>query len=280
MNQIPRNLIRHLEWTHGQQTPEKKSGPRAKSTSPTPPKEQGQIILAGDLSKYIQVGIDGLHGNPVVISPFELEGYDNKDYNNTHTKLLNSGLYMPTPRIFTTHFKNVIDAFHEEKKLLYADGSEVPKTLVEEMYKHYTTDFKDIYGHGNSGAWTWLNARFVEGTGWHDLNLETVVGLEAGKKKKFEVHTVPLEKCVWDDGYVSLECNGQGLAKKKSRSQEYKQGKNMYFFHPQQNAVAGFVADSGGTGLVCYGDPANHDASLGVFGCAEGMREKIKETIK
>jgi len=264
---IPRNLIKHLEWNP--------SGAPAGSSpppqNPTPPQSpnQGNVILKAELAKYIQVGINGIHGQPVVISPYELDDFNNKTYDDTHVKLIESDLYMPTPKIFRTHFNNVVAAHKGERNLLHADGTQVHQGVVTEMFRHMTQAYIDIYKTGQGGVWTWLNARFVKGDGHNELDLETVVGI--GKKKgKFEVDKVKLAPYLISDCFVDLSFNNQGLSSSRSPQEKYKKGENIYFYYPRKDCVARFVADSDRANLYCYGNPSDSYASLGVFGCAEG----------
>ena len=269
---IPRDLIKHLEWTPGAKPPAQKKRTRTK------PKSEDEVQFKGNLSQYIQVGINGIYGKPVVISPFELEGYNDKNYYGTHHQLLSNGLYMPTPHIFMKHFTNVLNAFRWGKKMLYADGKEVPKSTVEEMYNHLTKDVKDVYGTGNPGAWTWLNAQFEKKEdGWY---LGTVMSHTKSKGRTgIKKSVMKLEEFLEEDCFVDLSFNNQGLPNPdaKSKNEEYKPGKNIYFFSPTEGSVAGFDAYSDRARLNCDWDPSGRDASLGVFGCAEGAREKIKE---
>jgi len=263
---IPRDLIKHLEWAPGKEQPK----PQQTTQSQPSQQTQGNLQVKTDFSKYIQVGMSGLNRSPVVISPFELENFNDMNYDNTHVKLLENGLYMPTPSIFMTHFNNVIQAFNRNKKLNYADGTEVPNSLVNEMYEHMTTNSKNVYGRSDVGAWTWLNAKFVDGNGFNGLALENVVGLTSDKK--FGVKKTDLSDYVDEDCYVDLSFNSQGLADPTSKSgdQSYNKGSNIYFWHPRKNQVARFVANSGRAYLVCDGDPSVSSDALGVFGCAEG----------
>ena len=267
---IPRDLIKHLEWTPGA-----KPVTSRKTKKTVEIKSEAEVEFKENISKFIQVGINGIYGKPVVISPFEMEGYNNKNYNNTHRMLLRNGLYMPTPFIFMTHFKNVMDAIQGRGKLLYADGTEVEEELKVDIYKHLTEDFKDAYGGENPGAWTWLNAQFEEGDEW---KLKTVIGIDEAKKK-LKIKTETLESFLEEDCLVDLSFNSQGLPKPDARSvsQEYKKRKNIYFYQPQDNAVARFNANSDGARLNCNGNPSVRDASLGVFGCAEGTHKKVEE---
>ena len=215
---------------------------------------------------YIQVGINGLYGKPVAISRFELPGYNNTKWEKEHFKLHENGLYMPTPSIFMKHFKNVVDAFNNNKTLYYANNSPVSKDDIKDIYLHLTKDHIAIYG-SNPGAWTWLNARFVKGSGFNNLDLETVIG---ANKNTLIRREEPLEQCLFEDSYAEIEFNSQGLAVKKYKDDSYKQGKNIKFWYPRKDAVARFLADSDGADLNCLRDPDYSYSGLGVFGCAEG----------
>ena len=272
---IPRDLIKHLEWIPGNQPPTPRLPPLPPGGTGSSNQGQGIVQLGAEFANYIQVGVNGIHGNPVVISPFEVDGYNNMNYDDTHTKLLESGLpiYMPTPRIFTSHFKNVISAKAGDRKLLYANGSEVEDDLVDEMYKHVTRNHKDVYNSNNAGAWTWLNGRFIKGEGFNGLNIETIIGIKIAKKNKsFEVISTPLEECLWEDTWTDISLNSQGLAAadSKSATQSNVHGKTMYFWYPRKDHVARFIANSGRADLSCDRNPTGSNSGLGVFACAEG----------
>lgn len=57
------------------------------------------------------------------------------------------------------------------------------------------------------------------------------------------------------------------MSNTKSRKQEYKQGKNIYYWYPRKNSVARFYAGSGRALLYCYGNSSGSDPTLGVFTC-------------
>jgi hypothetical protein len=212
--------------------------------------------------EYIQIGINGLHGNPVAISVYEAAESNNKNYEQTHRFALEKGLYIPTPRIFMTHFKNVIEAKKGNKFLKYADGTQVPNQDIEELYKHLTTNYKDVFGANQPGAWTWLNAGFKNG------NIQTVIGLNQDKTLK--IHSEKLESCLDKDCFAELSFNSQGLAVREAANQEYIQGENIKFWYPRDNCVARFYAGSDWAYLYCDRDPDFADPGLGVFLCAEG----------
>jgi hypothetical protein len=218
---------------------------------------------------YIQVGMNGLHGNPVLISKYEVTGANGKNYEDTHKFVLNQGLYMPTPQIFMTYFNRVMTAYAGSSKLFDGNGSEIKGSELEDLYLHLTKNHKNRYGNSGVGTWTWLNAKFVNGIGFRNLDLETVVGLGNGT---LQTKTAPLEQCGWDDEFVNLDFNSQGLAKTKSKSQKYNQGSNIYFWFPREGCVARFGADSGRADLSCDRDPSDSYSSLGVYACAEGAQ--------
>ncbi|MEK6933290.1 MAG: hypothetical protein AABW75_00250 [Nanoarchaeota archaeon] len=231
-----------------------------------------KVTSAINLREYIQVGINGLNGKPVVISCYELQGSNRKNYEEAHKLVLNQSLYVPTPLIFTTHFVNVVEAKNGRKQLLYADASSVSDSEVDEMYKHLTTNYKDTFGGNSSGAWTWLNARFVQGSGDNNMDLETIIGINSDGA--FITNKKPLECKILEDCFINLDFNGQGFPKAKSSAQSYSQGENIKFYFPRLNAAAGFFAFSGRAGLGCW-NPLFSDSSLGVFACAEGTASQI-----
>jgi hypothetical protein len=249
---------------------------RALAKQPIEPegREDGSINLGVDIdrSEYLKVpGVTGINGGPVLVSKYELQGFNNLNYEGTHRKLIGGGLYMPPPGIFMPHFKNVVSAKQGSVKLLDGNGQEVNERELDDIYNHLTKDHIAAYGADTQkGAWTWLNARFIEGTGFKGLDLETVIGLDGNGLK---VRKEPLQNCVWKDKLVKLEFNDQGLAVNESSGNQYQQGQNTYFWHPRNGTVARFVAGSNKANLDCYWNPGNFDASLGVFGCAEGTHE-------
>ena len=236
--------------------------------NPVQPQASSLTIANINPREYIQVGMNGLNGTPVVISAYELQGSNNKNYEDAHKFVLKQGLYVPTPKIFMIHFRKVINAAKGNGTLRYADGSFVTNSEIEEMYKHLTTNYKDIFGKGYPGAWTWLNGRFVEGTGCLSLDLETITGLN--QDDTLRTDTEPLENCLNKDIFVEPIFNRQGFPKSIHNSQTYLAGENIKFWYPRKGSVARFYAGSDGAYLDCYWYPTNTNPSLGVFGCAEG----------
>ena len=221
------------------------------------------------LSDYLQVpNVVGIHGKPVIISKFEIQEANNLNYNGAHEFALKQGLYVPTPSIFMPHFNNVISTYKNKQPLLDGEGNPIPREEHEDIYKHLTTNHKVVYAGGREGAWTWLNARFVEGTGFNNLDLETITDLLSDGN--FQTIKSPLQITLNEDTYAELSFNPQGLPISKSKVQKYKQGDNFYFWKPVLNRVARFYAGSGRARLNCSRDPSIRNASLGVFGCAEG----------
>jgi hypothetical protein len=220
-----------------------------------------------NLGDYIQVGVKGIHNNPVLISKYEVADSNNKNYEDAHKFVLEKGLYMPTPAIFMTHFNSVRDAKNGIKNIYDGDGNRIIGKELEDIYLHLTKDHIDTFSGGQAGAWSWLNARFVKGKGQGKLDLETVMGIDG--KGNLVTSNSPLRICS-GDGYVNLDFNSQGLAKSKFNQQSYQQGKNVYFWSPVEGRVARFYAYSDVASLDCNRFPSYSYASLGVFVCAEG----------
>src|SRR3989338_11461854 len=97
------NLIGLAELTHN---------PDLKETSilaqkVDDPNVSGEFDIQ-DPKEYVQLDTNGLYGKRAVISKFELPGYNNMNYEDTHTKLLGNKLYVPTPRIFMHFFNKIL----------------------------------------------------------------------------------------------------------------------------------------------------------------------------
>ncbi len=203
-------------------------------------------------------------GTTTLISKYEQ--FKGLKWEPTHFKLAENGLFMPTPALFMPYFLNVVKA-HEKKVALHdGNGTFLSEKEIEDIYKHLTTN------HIDSGAYSWLDAKFSK-VG-DDCLIESdhkVINKTELKGKK-----APLENCLWDDCLVELIFNSQGLPTQKSTAQKYQQGKNIYFYHPRDGAVARFVADSGGAFLSCDRNPDFSYSSLGVFSCAEGTQKNQK----
>ena len=196
------------------------------------------------------------------------------NWKDTHYALGEDGLFMPSPAIFMPYFKAVVKAHSERRNLYDGSGNSITQEEVEDLYKHLTTNYR-------GGCWTWLDAKFVRDTSSHNkLNLETdyrytkteeVEGDIIVKTITRKSRIIPLEICSMENVYANLEFNSQGLPKTKSPTQRYMQGENIHFWHPRENSVAWFRADSFRADLSCYGDPLDSDSALGVFSCAEGI---------
>ena len=204
----------------------------------------------------------------LLIAKYEPDWTKGANYKDTAVKVFEKGLKIPPPSEFMKHFLNVVNAYHNISKLYDGSGNIVQGKELEDIYKHLTTN------HINNGAWSWLNGRFVSGSGFKELDLETIIGID--KKGDLVTHKEPLEECIWEDCFVELEFNRQGLAIKKSKIQKYIQGENLKFWYPRgEEAVAGFNADGDRAFLYCGRNPDDSSSALGVFVSAEGTPKKI-----
>ena len=220
---------------------------------------------------FIQLEINGIHGNQALISPYELQDHNNLNYGNTHIKLLNNGLYMPTPYIFMNFFKQVISAYDNKTKMYTAKGKQLSTQEITDMYKHLTKNHIDIYKANNPGAWTWLNGKFIQDVNTEEFDLETVIGLN---NNQLVIKKEKLKSCLNEDCFVKLDFNNQGLALQKDPKQKYHQGTNIYFWSPVDGRVARFDANSDRAYLlVCLRNPSGSIPALGVFGSCEATQK-------
>ena len=191
-----------------------------------------------------------------LIAKFEPDESKGLTWEKTHYKLAENGLFMPSPALFMPYFMNVIDAYNGKIQLYDGEGNPISKQEIEDIYKHLTIN------HINNGAWSWLDAKF-DGN-----SIKTNHKVIRGELKP--QNSESLDNCLMEDCYASLIFNKQGLPTEKSKKQEYKQGKNIYYKYPRDGAVAWFVADSDGAYLRCDRNPRFSNSALGVFPCAEG----------
>jgi hypothetical protein len=240
----------------------------AKQNSPNPvqttPQYKGNISLEQfktlkfpsniDLSQYIWIP-----GTNKIIGKREI--LHNENWANTHSHLNEQGLFMPTQTLFMPYFVSVLDAEKRPHSLYNALGSLMPKNEITDLYKYLTSDHRE-------GCWTHLDflVRDKNNTEHAFYNHRIEYGNIVAKTQE------PLNSPITEDCLVSLDFNNQGLPTNKSALQKYKQGENIYFYHPINDAVAWFVAGSSGAGLYRSVGPSVSYSSLGVFPCAEGTR--------
>ena len=199
----------------------------------------------------------------IIIAKYEPDWTKGFNYEIAHKTVLNKGLFIPTPDIFMRHFLNVLSAYNSGGNLYDGNANQVIGKELEDVYFHLTKD------RINGGAWSWLNGKFVTGTGANNLDLEKISGIDASGN--LITNKARLEQCVSEKCFIDSTFNSQGLPVNKSQNQSYIQGQNVYFWIPVKDKVARFGADSGRAGLYCDWDPADSNASLGVFTCAEGV---------
>ncbi|MEK6951569.1 MAG: hypothetical protein AABX29_00995 [Nanoarchaeota archaeon] len=185
-------------------------------------------------------------------------GFNSFQFIPTNVKVLQSGLFVPTPSIFMPHYKNVNDTLQGKSVLYDAAGN-----LIEGKRLN---DYANVINHN---CWVVLNARFPKGKGFLGLDLVTITGLD--KKGRPILKREHLEDCLEEDCFAELEStNSQGFLTKKAKVQEYEPGKTVYFVYPRLDSVARFVADSDRASLSYSWDPRDSYAGLGVFPCAVG----------
>jgi hypothetical protein len=197
-----------------------------------------------------------------------VQGFNGKNYLNAHKEVLKDGLVVPTPARFMPHLRNVNEALNERTVLYDASGK-----LIE-------GDRLSQYGQRlNRNCWAWLNAGFENGSGFRNLDLVTITGLD--KNGNIVSSRAPLEDCLAQDGWADItseSLNKQGFPTKKSPiGDKYEAGKTAYFWYPRNGAVTRFLACSDWANLNCDRIPSYSDDGLGVFSSAEGANVAKKD---
>ncbi len=201
-----------------------------------------------------------------LISTYELQNHNNMNWQDTHFKLHDSGLYMPTIPEFMTHFQNVVESYKSKgkKPLLDAKANPFTEKEVEDIYFHLTKDHIAVYGN-QKGAWTWLDAKFVDDNGMKVHSEHRTFKDNQGNKTLKPNKVEALERCVLKECFIDFHSlNSQGLPKFELND-KYEQGENIYFWQPENGRVARFIADSGRADLNCSRYSSNRNSDLGVF---------------
>ena len=170
-----------------------------------------------------------------------------KIYNQgVEVKLNNEGIKaeMPTPFEFMSGLIYVLD------------NENIPDLTSNER----TEFLDDILKTGNYRG-NHLNARFIEGSGFNGLGIETATFDSSGR---LNWKSKPLETCLNENCYADIrKINSQGLFTTKSANQNYTQGENAYFWTPVKDKIAArlrFLDNSARIGLHCGGNPDYTDA--------------------
>ncbi len=255
-NIIPRNLIKHLEWTPAT------GSPPPGNTGTTPPARGTSLIyprhVIDNPQSYIQVPqYQGL----VIATAETHKGLNMFD---TLEALVTEQLYMPPVPHFMRHRLNLKEAgLDKTRKLLYADETEVAEDVAVDLWKYVSS------GH-RKGCWTWLNSQFKEEGGIWYIENNLTVATDSDGKKSLIGERQPLDCSIREDCYVNFDANEQGFPTSKAPTQKYEADNNNYFYHPRNGAVARFLAASDRSDLDCGGNPDVRYSSLGVFACAAG----------
>ena len=200
---------------------------KIKQTTPQP-EIQNEIKVSANinLADYVR-----MPNSNILISKEQM--FNNLDFKDSHFKLAENNLYMPSPAEFMPYYLNVIQA-KQGKQIIY-DGNNKPLD---------PTEIDSLYQRLSKNCWVWLNAGFKK----DQKDNFSLINYSVKNNSLIETPK-SLEKCLMKDGFADLDFNKQGLAIKPSKINEYKKNKNIYFSHPRDNSVAGFYAGSGGVGL-------------------------------
>jgi len=194
------------------------------------------------------------------------ETFKEENWINTHYKLAENGLFMPSPAIFMPYFVNVRNAAQGD--LILYDGNNNPLSIdeAEDLWKYLSTGHRD-------GCWTWLDACFTHIDRWM-IAYDNKVQLYSKGNKDFNHKFCDLESTLDGECYVDIDFDRQGFPKSQSAHQEYKQGENIYYRPPRDGTVARFCAVSSKASLYCDANPDKPHSLLRVFACAEKPGEK------
>lgn len=173
-----------------------------------------------------------------------------KDWYQTHKALHQEHSFMLQPKEFIDFTLRL----ELERRLYDGNGKLINPNLRNSL-------LDDILAKREPDRAEWLDARFLEVDGMmYMLSNHRTVGEDL-----IHLRAEPFGRDINQSCYVDLSnFNRQGLPIKRSRNQEYKQGRNIYFCPPVIDSVAGSIAGSGGVRLGCLWIPLCSGAGLGV----------------
>jgi len=217
------------------------------------------------------------------------ESLKGENWENTHYKLAENELFMPSPAIFMPYFINVRDAAKGNLTLYDGNNNPISRDEAEDLWRYLSTDQR-------GGCKTLLDARFYrEKRKWffskwkiaydHEVQVDS-----SGNKTLVPQKTEGLESTLGGECFVNIDFDRQGLPKSRSAYQyRYEQGKSIHYKSPKYRynkeedihykspkdiAVARFYTCPLWAALDCNEDPSESHSMLGVFACAKKSEGK------
>jgi len=173
----------------------------------------------------------------------------NHNWYDTHKKLDEQNLKMPT-----------IPQFIEFLKYLRADLTGENKQIYDEI-----TEVRSPWRR------EWLDAKFFRKDGRLGVTYNHIVDSNGNvvpqENEKLEGHLMQ------DTPVISLEHWLNNATKQGLPPEDCKPG-NLGYWQPWGNRVAKFYVGSIRAALDCYADPSDYRGGVGVFACAENLGEK------
>jgi len=213
-----------------------------------------------DFGQYVKIP-----GTKVLINPnVGKEFYG--PWEEAHFKLSEKGLFMPTPSLFAKYFVGVVNSAKGDSRLYNGLGEILPKGTAEVLY-HDLIQSKS----------TWLDALFVKGSGYKNLDIKTNHrAIIEGERKGLIGSRMPLEECLMEEGLAKLEFNSQGLPTKKEdgTGDPSDEESQPWFIPPKEGKVAVYTVDWQNNFYSCNQDlpldPIKGDTdNVTVFPCLE-----------
>jgi len=223
-----------------------------------PPKQEPRIIqVQTDINPEDYIFLEGKTGKceyPDTLIKMK-KGLFDMDWNEQHEQLSQNGMHMLTIRKFVD-FLNLL----KTGKAYDGNGNRISERELDSILDDILTALR------NPWRAEYLDAYFEEKNGVLHINYNHRIK----NGKLIALNSEPLEECLMRDKVPGINLDSWlKTADKHGLPTTRTKNGDLYYWHPRENRVAGFYADSNWAVLDCDWDPESSYPSIGVHACVD-----------
>lgn len=183
----------------------------------------------------------------------------NINHQQARDLVIASGYYPLNGRIFADSLREIREGAYEDKLVFDAKGKKINSERLKVIDDEITKVRSPYRGR-------WISDAYEQKDDGMYVSFYTIKdGKPELVTEKLDEDTLMKDRLPGIDTHFWVKNpTDQGLPRKN-----VKEG-SLYLWHPVNGTVAGFNAGSDRAGFICYGNPQDSGASLGVQFCAEG----------